>query len=185
MIQILQITQATIRNCIEALCKDEDWGEPYFYDLKIIKKGEGKETEYMINPLPHKPTHEYIKTCFDERRINLEALFDNADPFSTEWKNYTPGIFNKVDRIHEYTYKHESDPKIITEAQAIELMILFGECDSEYRSSVMKALLKEPKPITSLHKLPIDLYDRIKSAAIKRKESSPFVDVPKEDKEMA
>jgi hypothetical protein len=95
-IQILHLTQSTIRNCIEALCKDSDWGPPYFYDIKIIKKGEGKETEYMVNPLPHKPLSAQIQTAFIERPCNLEAIFISADPFSKEWKEYTPGILQKA-----------------------------------------------------------------------------------------
>src|ERR1700689_4101246 len=52
-IQILQINQAGVRKGIEMLCNDSDWGAPYFYDLKIIKTGEDKNTKYQVNPLPH------------------------------------------------------------------------------------------------------------------------------------
>jgi len=81
-VQILQINQAGIRKCIENLSKDEDWGQPYFYDLKIIKKGEGKETEYAVNPVPHKPVDARIEQDFINKPINLDALFDNSDPFA-------------------------------------------------------------------------------------------------------
>ena len=89
-IQIMHVTQATIRKSIEALCRDKDWGAPYFYDIKIMKTGEGVDTEYAVNPVPHKPIDPYLVQCFNDRRCNLEAIFANADPFSTEWEQFTP-----------------------------------------------------------------------------------------------
>jgi len=83
-VQIMHITQASIRKSIEALCIDEDWGSPFHYDLKIIKSGEGIDTEYRVNPGQKKPVDELIKHSFKETPIALEALFDNADPFSSD-----------------------------------------------------------------------------------------------------
>lgn len=100
IIQILQITQETIKKPLQALCKDMDWGDPYFYDIKIIKTGTQKDTEYMINPLPHKSTHEYVRQCFDDTPCNLQALFDNADPFDCTRQNRTPGIFDKSELVN-------------------------------------------------------------------------------------
>ena len=88
-IQILEITQATIRKTIESLCNDKDWGAPFGYDIKIVKTGEGKDTEYAVNPVPHKPVDPYIIKCFKERPCALDALFHGADPFSKEWKAIT------------------------------------------------------------------------------------------------
>lgn len=96
-IQILHITQATIRNSIEALCEDTDWGAPFFYDIKVMKKGEQKDTEYNVLALPHKKLSEHIKNAFIEKKCNLEALFDNLDPFSSDVRTYTPGIFSEDD----------------------------------------------------------------------------------------
>jgi hypothetical protein len=89
-IQILEITQATIRKTIESLCNDKDWGAPFAYDIKIVKTGEGKDTEYAVNPVPHKPVDPYIIQCFKERPCALDALFQGSDPFSKEWKVTTP-----------------------------------------------------------------------------------------------
>jgi hypothetical protein len=88
-IEIMQITQATVRKAIEGLCKDSDWGVPFHYDIKIIKSGQSMDTEYSVNPVPHKPVDEIIVNAFMDRPIYLEALFDNKDPFSSEWKEYT------------------------------------------------------------------------------------------------
>lgn len=95
-IQILQITQASIRNALQALYENEDWGAPYFYDIKITKKGEKVETEYNVAPSPHKPVTEEIKSAFHSKPINLEALFDGADPFA-DVEHYTAGIFEDKD----------------------------------------------------------------------------------------
>lgn len=162
-IQILEITQATIRKSIEALCKDTEWGAPYFYDMKIIKSGEGVDTEYMVNPVPHKPTHEHVINCFNERKINLEALFDSADPFSDGWEKYTSGIFNKDD----VSDKKVSSEPIVSKEDAENLKKVLNECDPKYRDQVMSTLKKE-SGITSLENLTIKLYERIKTAALKK-----------------
>lgn len=83
-IQIMNVTQASIRKSIEGLSKDADWGSPYEYDIKIIKSGEGIDTEYVVNPVPHKPLLKEIVDAFDEMPCNLEALFTNDDPFSRD-----------------------------------------------------------------------------------------------------
>jgi|SRR5579863_9788489 len=89
-IQILHLTQATVRKSIEALCRDEEWGSPYFYDLKIIKKGEMESTEYKVNPIPHKALDPNIAQAFKNKPCNLEALFEGQDPFALDYKYYTP-----------------------------------------------------------------------------------------------
>jgi len=81
-IQILHITQASIRKAIETLCQDPDWGAPYAYDIKIYKTGEGVDTEYSVNPISPKPVAEEVKLSFHLKPIFLEALFDGGDPFS-------------------------------------------------------------------------------------------------------
>jgi hypothetical protein len=158
-IQILHITQATIRNSIEVLCKDQDWGAPYFYDLKIIKSGEGKDTEYKVNPLPHKPVNEYIIKEFKERPCNLEAIFANADPFSPEWEEHTPGIFEKQDMQPGSTF--------ISKAEKEMLEKMLSECEPTYKSQFLKTLLQSFK-VDSLDKIPTDLFTRI-ADTVKRK----------------
>lgn len=81
-VQILEITQSTIQGAIQNLSKDSDWGSPFEYDIKITRSGDGMETEYTINPVPHKPVTEEIKKAyFDKQPIDLTALFSGGDPF--------------------------------------------------------------------------------------------------------
>ena len=94
-IQILQITQASIRSSIECFCKDKDFGSPYFYDLKVYRKGEGMNTEYTVTPLNKAPVTDKVKEEFENTPINLEALMTGEDPFAMSDK-YTPGVFHAV-----------------------------------------------------------------------------------------
>jgi hypothetical protein len=158
-IQILQITQASIRKSLHALCVDADWGEPYFYDLKIMKTGEGLETEYVLNPLPHKQLSPHISVMFDERKCNLEALFDNEDPFSKENTHFTPGIFSK------------NDIQTITMEQAYDLEMILAECDQKYRAWVYAHIMKQYHT-ENLTDLPADIFHRVKEAAIKNREAN-------------
>lgn len=167
-IQILHITQASIRRPIETLCKDNDWGAPFFYDIKIIRKGDGMETEYVVNPLPHKPLKAEVKDKFHERKCNLEAIFHNEDPFSSEWKTYTQGIFSEEDmkKSSEKNDKLHSFPsEICTEAQSNELQDLINENSEEFQNSVKKFLLERN---LKMNELPLSIYVNIKNRALKR-----------------
>lgn len=80
-VQILEITQQTIQTSIVNLTKDDDWGAPFEYDLKIIKKGKDLQTEYSITPSPKKPVPEEVQKAALDKPCNLEALFSGADPW--------------------------------------------------------------------------------------------------------
>ena len=80
-IQIMEITQKSIQSAIEQLAKDADWGSPFEYDIKVIKEGDGMDTEYTINPVPHKLVSADILDAFHNKPCNLELLFDGKDPF--------------------------------------------------------------------------------------------------------
>jgi len=81
-IQILELTQAKLRQELITLAKDEDWGDPRKYDLKIVRNGEGLETSYAMTPSPHKKRSDEINAAVKEMKINLEALFTEDDPFA-------------------------------------------------------------------------------------------------------
>lgn len=80
-IQILEITQSSIQSAISTLSNDEDWGNPLSYDIKIVRTGEKMETQYAVNPVPHKPLSAEISMALEAKPIKLEALFDGEDPF--------------------------------------------------------------------------------------------------------
>lgn len=137
-IQILHVTQATIRNKIESLCSDQDWGQPFFYDIKIIKKGEGVDTEYDINPLPHKELHPSIEEAFNENPCNLDALFDNGDPFDVSNKRFTLGVFKK-EVVQE---KPKNEKKVISSVDVQKIEVLLAQCSEVYKDTFWEKLMK-------------------------------------------
>lgn len=95
-VKILEITQSTIQKAIEHLAKDEDWGSPADYDLKVNKSGQDKGTEYKVNPSPKKPLTKDIKDIALAKPCNLEALFKNTDPFDVSTGAQTQLIFESL-----------------------------------------------------------------------------------------
>lgn len=177
-IQILHITQASIRKSVEALCRDSDWGEPYAYDIKIMKKGEGVDTEYSVNPVPHKPVDDYIINCFDEKPCYLEALFDNGDPFSSEWGSEcrTPRATGD-EKVVSITKKEpaftpsaaadvvKAKTVKISQKESSDLSNLLAQCSDEYVVSVNEFMKKHG--LTQYADLTKEVYDRV---VIKAKE---------------
>jgi hypothetical protein len=80
-VQILEVTQASIQKDITNLNRDADWGAPFSYDLKIIKKGKDLDTEYATTPSPKKDLTDEIKKAALDKPAFLDAMFDNADPW--------------------------------------------------------------------------------------------------------
>ncbi len=151
-IQIMQVTQATIRKSLESLCKDADWGAPFGYDIKIMKSGEGVDTEYAVNPVPHKPVAQEIIEAFNDRRCNLNALFANADPFAKDWPEYTPMATD------------EPQARGLSLEQMADLKEMFDNCAPEYQKQLLDSLAKMPIPVKKIEDVPVALFDRIKTA---------------------
>jgi hypothetical protein len=151
-IQIMQITQATIKSSIEALYKDADWGSPFNYDIKINRKGEGIETEYTVNPAPHKAVSQEVLQAFKERPINLEALYVSGDPFSAEWKNYTPLMTNETTNVK---------PLYISTQQAFELNELLLGCSPSAQSGFLE-LIKKKFSADIIDELPESEFEKYK-----------------------
>ena len=83
-VQILHITQKTIRTAIKDLVKMEDWGDPKGYDITITRKGDGFDTEYTTLPSNKSKTDEGIIKLYEDMNIDLQKLFSGDDPFSNE-----------------------------------------------------------------------------------------------------
>lgn len=83
-VQILELTQKSIMNAITAYVENEDWGDPKDYDITVTKNGQGLETEYQVIASPHKKISQEIVEAFLETKVNVEALYDGADPFAQE-----------------------------------------------------------------------------------------------------
>lgn len=79
--QIMEITQKTIKDAIEAYIENPKWGDPAKYDLVVKAIGDGLEREYTTIAEPHSEAPKA-----DISKINLEALFFGEDPFTSEKK---------------------------------------------------------------------------------------------------
>lgn len=80
-LQIMKITQKSIRKAIRALIKSESWGDPHGYDIIIAREGEGLETEYHVSPVPPKPLSSEIESKFKASNIDLQVWMEGGDPF--------------------------------------------------------------------------------------------------------
>lgn len=160
-IQVLKITQASVINAIEALSNDSDWGAPFFYDIKVLKKGKDKETKYSITPSPKKSLPAHVKESFYERRCNLEAIFENGDLFSEDQQDYTDGVFSLED------IKQEKQ-NVISNDQARELGKIIESCDSKYQQQIWTTI--RGLNVSNLHELPVNMYENLKKAAMRKKE---------------
>ncbi len=81
-LQVLELTQAKLRTEIVTLAKDEDWGDPRKYDLKIVRNGEGLETSYAMTPSPQKKRSDEINDAVKNTKVDMSALFRGEDPFA-------------------------------------------------------------------------------------------------------
>lgn len=84
LIQVLEVHQAGIIKGIDKLSKDPDWGSPFKYDIKISKTGEGKKSRYAVIAVTHKPISDEVKEAYSAKPCNLEALFENENPFEIQ-----------------------------------------------------------------------------------------------------
>lgn len=81
-IQIMEITQKSVMTAIKALIDNKKWGSPKGYDITITRKGSTmNDTEYSVVPNPASEVSAEIKTAYEKRPVNLEALFTGDDPF--------------------------------------------------------------------------------------------------------
>lgn len=83
--QILEITQKTIQDALEALVSNKKWGNPMGYDLVVQAEGDGLERTYTVIPEPHT---EAPKVAISQ--INLNALFTGEDPFTSKASDIRP-----------------------------------------------------------------------------------------------
>jgi len=82
-IQILELTQKSIMNAIKSYVDEESWGDPKQYDIVITRSGSGFDTEYQTIANPHTPPPAEAVEEYGNKTINLNALFDGTDPFSS------------------------------------------------------------------------------------------------------
>jgi len=134
-IQVLEIAQATIRNDLEKISNDADWGAPFFYDIKVIKTGQDTKTKYTVTPLPHKPLSSQIKLAFEETPCCLEALFENGNPFDLNAEREpTEGIFSQEDL---------QKPSAFSRMEELRELLAIDFISTQYLEEYLKGRAKE------------------------------------------
>ena len=98
-IQILELTQAGLKDELIKLDADEDWGDLRKFDISIIRSGEGLETSYVMTPKPHKKRSDEINAAVKAMKVNLNALFTGDDPFAEEAPGAEPSGGNQPEDV--------------------------------------------------------------------------------------
>lgn len=83
-VQIMEVTQKSIRETIKSLINNPKWGKPFAYDLTITRTGEGLETQYQVTPNPKEELPTEVQSLIKKTKINLEAWMRSEDPFSID-----------------------------------------------------------------------------------------------------
>jgi hypothetical protein len=112
---ILEITQMSVIKSLTKFATDEDWGDFLEYDLKISKEGNGKETRYVVTPLPHKPMGDKIIDALKRSPVRLEALYEGGDP----WTDLTGFVDHSTGEVQTLSLVKET-PSIEKLAKMIE-----------------------------------------------------------------
>ena len=85
-VEVLQITQSSIRSSIQSILENEEWGSPVLtYALNVGRTGEGLDTEYTVTPSPKKVIDKEITdewSRLQEAGFDLQELFAGGNPFS-------------------------------------------------------------------------------------------------------
>lgn len=171
-VKVFDITQVSIFTPIVKYFSDPEWGSAHHYDLKIIKKGAGMETEYDVIPCPQKPINDKIIEAFKKRPCNLQVLFDAGHPFSDNLENFTPSLW-PMNNPSVFDAPIKSG---INKDAADKLAIILEQCAPDYKESVWQALHKNK--ITSLTELSSEMYNRILAAAQKKADENSNQELP-------
>ena len=78
------------------LAKDEEWGDPSTYDIKVRREGTGTETEYHLNPSPAKSklTAEQLEKV---SKINLLSVYQGSISLEDASKGKAP----QEEQVHD------------------------------------------------------------------------------------
>lgn len=98
----------------------------------------------------------------------ISKMFRQLTPDLSLGVGYTSDELRDIP-VQEESTKVIEIPKISAE-QSRELETIFLECDPLYLEKVWKTLRKHPISIESLEQLPLNLFERIRAAALKNRE---------------
>lgn len=150
--------------------------------LSVIQTVEGNRTDmFLVTWLGHS-SGQWIKS-------KLPMLLQKFDPQSqgsaiTYARRYAlsamvgicadeddDGEKAMVRKPKAYDYDAPPQTDSITSEQAKELAIILSECEKKYQQQVWKALKNATPAIEDLKQLPLELYKRVKAAALQNREA--------------
>lgn len=83
MVQILELTQKSIMGEMKDKIDNRE-GNATENDFVITRSGTGFDTEYKVDVLDRSPIPTDATVTYRNMNLNLEALFDGADPFNSK-----------------------------------------------------------------------------------------------------
>lgn len=105
----------------------------------------------------------------------MSMLFRQLTPDLSKGVGYTLDELKEIACIEttptpQVLTQMQTEPEIISKDQAEDLWSIFLECDPEYYAKVLETLKRPPIAIDDLKKLPLHLFERLKTAAIKNRD---------------
>lgn len=110
-VQILELTQTSIKEQLQTYVDDPDFGDPMGYDIVIKRAGDGLETKYSIIAKPPADIPKKALEAFNNVTVNLEALFDGEDPFAVSVATSTSANVKRTTSI-DTTKKLKNEEKV-------------------------------------------------------------------------
>lgn len=84
-LQIMSVTQKSIRTALQAYVDNDAWGSPQKYDIVVTRTGmKIDDTEYSVVANPHTEVEITISETYAKAGIDLQEWFRGEDPFKKE-----------------------------------------------------------------------------------------------------
>lgn len=83
-VKVLELTQKTIMQALQALEENEDWGDLMKYDITITKGKNGDKTTYTTMPSPVKPLAPEIVQLYKDSKETLDKTINEMFDMEVE-----------------------------------------------------------------------------------------------------
>lgn len=83
-VQVMTITQASIKQQLQGYQNDVDYGSPLDYDIKINKTGESLDTKYQVKPLSKSEISKEVAEAYKAvaLTVDMDKLYEWGHPLS-------------------------------------------------------------------------------------------------------
>ncbi len=100
---------------------------------------------------------------------------------------YTHEELIEIKNNNHSPIQRNEDPvqEIISKVLAEDLINILGECEIDYQQNVMNFIKKSPINANTIYELPVSFYERVRTAALKKKEEAFLKAMGKEESEVA